>query len=179
MNEWFETLDGLLAAAWDTLAQKPSPEVTLASLSPGGWPEARTVILRGADRSAGICQVHTDLGSTKIAGLRGDDRATLVYWDEPSALQIRLRCHARILTWPATRAAWDKVPDRSQPAYGKQPSPGTPIGDALAYKLTPTPKAFAILRLTVHDIDLLHLGDAHRRAAYSRTSDWQGRWLSP
>lgn len=179
MSEWYETPEGLLAAAWAALAAKPGPEVALATVSPDGWPEARTVILRGADRAAGLCEVHTDRGSSKMDSLRATPRAALVLWDPGPALQIRMQGGVEILTGAETRSAWDKVPDRSQTAYGKRPSPGTVIPDALAYDLTPGPEAFAILRLTVQQIDVVHLGADHRRAAFAREDAWRGRWLSP
>ena len=69
MSDWCETLDGLRDQLWDTLVQgvvdrnHPARHPTLATLSPDGWPEARTVVLRGADQIAGLISTFTDLHS--------------------------------------------------------------------------------------------------------------------
>ena len=177
MSDWFESLPGLWEAGWEALSEKG--EVVLATVSPSGWPEARSVILRRADREAARCEVHTDAGSGKIGSLDACPRAALHLWRPEIALQLRLSAEVRILTGDATRAAWDEVPDRSQTAYGKRPAPGTPIAEALAYELTPGPEAFAILSLEVQEVDALHLGAQHRRARFDRGSGWRGPWLAP
>jgi pyridoxamine 5'-phosphate oxidase len=74
---------------------------------------------------------------------------------------------------------WARVPDPSRQSYGVTPPPGTPIADALAYAKTPDPASFAVLRLTVQEADLLHLGDVHRRAKFTRTGAWAGQWIAP
>jgi len=175
MSEWFDTPDGFWERGWRLMTR--GREVTLASLSEDGWPEARTVILRAAE--PGSCEVHTDLGSSKVASLRSTPRAALHLWDAESALQLRLRSEVEIVTGEPARAAWDKVPEPSQTAYGKRPVPGTEISSALNYALTPGPENFAILRLNVVSVDMLHLGQDHRRVAFARADGWQGRWLSP
>jgi pyridoxamine 5'-phosphate oxidase len=78
--------------AWFALAaeQAPLPEaVTLASVDADGAPDARMVLLKGAD-AAGL-RFFTNYGSAKAAQLDLDRRAALVvYWRELDR-QVRFR----------------------------------------------------------------------------------------
>ncbi|MBR2654885.1 MAG: pyridoxamine 5'-phosphate oxidase family protein [Loktanella sp.] len=185
MNNWFETLDGMRAQAWDLFAAgvrdatHPCRLPTICTVTPDGWPEARTMVLRGADPVAGVVMLHTDLYSTKLASLRQTPRVALHVWDAAAALQIRLQAEVTISSGDSVRALWDKIPDHARQSYGVTPPPGTAIADALDYVKSPDPATFAVLACRVMQVDLVHLGDRHRRAAYSRSDDWAGQWLSP
>lgn len=185
MSEWYETLTGLHGRVWDTLARgvadarHPARLPTFATLSPDGWPEARTVVLRAADTAAYSVTLHTDLYSDKITSLRHNPRAALHIWDANQALQIRLQATVTIESGNATRALWDRVPDHAQQSYGVTPPPGTPLPSALGYVKSPDPDSFAVLECAITHVDAVHLGTQHRRAAFSWGSDWVGQWLSP
>lgn len=185
MSEWFETKDGLWAKAWGILgrgvadAKHPARRPTFATVSPDGWPEARTVVLRSADQGAAEVTVHTDLYSDKIQSLKSNPRAALHIWVPQQNLQIRLQADVTILSGAATRPLWDKIPDHAQQSYGVTPPPGTKIDTGLEYVKDPDPATFAVLVCRLTFVDLVHLGDNHRRASFSRGGDWQGQWLSP
>lgn len=185
MTDWFATLDGLHEHVWDTLetgvrdAAHPARRPTLATVSPTGWPEARTVVLRSANRDGGVLTIHTDLYSDKIASLRANPRAALHVWDAEQALQIRLQVDVAIESGPDLLPLWHSIPDHAQQSYGVTPPPGQPIVTALDYVKQPDPATFAVLHCTVAHMDLVHLGAAHRRAAFSRERHWIGQWLSP
>lgn len=185
MTDWFETLDGLHARVWETLATgvsdagHPARRPTLASVSPTGWPEARTVVLRSVDRDAGNLTVHTDLHSDKIASLRATPRAALHVWDAEQALQIRAQAEVTIQSGPDVLDLWQRIPDHAQQSYGVTPPPGRPIETALDYVKEPDPATFAVLLCQITHIDAVHLGADHRRAAFSRDRHWGGQWLSP
>jgi hypothetical protein len=179
------TLPEMLARGWALLtghiADRPGPggHPSLATLGPDGWPETRTVVLRGADPEAGSVEVHTDLHSAKVAGLRRDPRAQLLLWDPETALQLRLWLTVTIQSGLEVAAAWARVPDPSRQAYGTAPPPGTPIAAPFAYDKPGSGEAFAILTGRVERIDLVHLGPRHLRAAYHRADSWAGQWLAP
>lgn len=185
MTNWFESLDGLWLRMWQTLrrgvsdAAHPARLPTFATLSPDGWPEARTVVLRSADKTAGLVTVQTDLKSAKVASLNATPRAALHVWDRQQDLQLRLQTEVDISHGAQVREIWDKVPDLSRQSYGISPPPGTPIPAALSYEKEPDPDTFAVLTCRIVSADLVHLGDDHRRAAFARSSDWAGQWLSP
>jgi pyridoxamine 5'-phosphate oxidase len=185
MSEWFATLPGLLGGLWDCLAEgvarreAPARHVVLATVGLDGGPAARTVVLRGADRAAGVVEVHTDLHSAKVAELRRDGRAAVVVWDGERRLQARLSCVVTVLAGDAVAAVWAQVPDPSRQSYGVVPAPGTPVAGALAYDRQADGAVFAVLRCVLHQVDLVHLGEVHRRAEFARVDGWAGRWLVP
>lgn len=182
---WAERLDTLLDTAWARLVRgvrdkrAPARHVTLATLGMGGWPQARTVVLRGADKAAARLEVHTDLRSTKAAELQADTRATLHVWDPRVHLQIRAEVRADLLSGSQVLERWGRVPEGSRMAYGSTPAPGQPIAEALNYSKNPTAQDFAVVIFLVQAFDLVHLGRDHRRARFERADGWAGAWLAP
>lgn len=185
MAQWFETTKGLWSACWrqlvvDAVQLKPNARTVLATIGLHGGPEARMVVLRGADRAAGSVAVHTDSGTTKIAELHADPRASLHIWNEQAQLQMRLRGAVRIATGDGAGSAWARVPDGSRSNYGVTPTPGTVIAASDAYKRVPDPARFTVLTLEIAEMDVVHLSDDyHRRVLYRRDDGWQGQWLAP
>lgn len=185
-HPWALDLDTLHYHAWQRLIRgvrdrhAPARHPTLATVSADGFPQARTVVLRAADRSRQHLEIHTNLFSAKVEELRQTPVAALHVWDSGSSLQIRLLADVTIITGADAAAAWSAVPDRSRRAYSSDHRPGKPIASALDYEQTPDPQAFAVLRMELRQMELLHLGNQHhRRALFSRDDDWAGKWLVP
>ena len=184
-HPWATTLEGLHDQAWQRLIRgvadrrAPARHPTFATLSPDGWPEARTVVLRAADRATAMIEVHTDIHSAKVAALQATPRAALHVWEAGAHLQIRLTTTVTILSGVDVAEAWARVPDPSRQSYGTQPPPGQPIPTALAYAKPGDPQSFAVLRCAVQAMDLVHLGPQHRRARFARADGWAGQWLAP
>lgn len=184
IHPWAEELESLHAHAWrcltrgvrDRLSQARHP--TLATVSTQGWPEVRTVVLRRADQSSAQLDIHTHMRSPKVSDLRATPVAALHVWDASSRLQIRLHADAEVTGGDEVAQTWLAVPDASRTAYGVS-TPGIDIPSAMAYDPTPDPTAFAVVRLSVRVMDLLHLGTQHRRARFTRDEHWVGRWLVP
>ena len=185
MNEWFKTLDGLLETCWSELklgvahSHHPARNANLATVDKNGLPKVRTVVLRRADQNQSELDVHTDLRSDKISDLRANPVASLLFWLPDQRLQLRLSCQVAIESGSTVRDLWNKVPQHSRVAYGSTPPPGTPIDNALSYERVPNPDDFAVLVCQINEIDVLHLGDDHRRARYTKKRDWDGEWLAP
>ncbi|MEM8794612.1 MAG: pyridoxamine 5'-phosphate oxidase family protein [Pseudomonadota bacterium] len=184
MNE-FNSLADFLDKAWQLLGRgvadrrAPSRHPTFATVSPRGDPEARTVVLRAADREMATLDVHTDTKSAKFEALKKYPAAELHIWEPKPRIQIRLLTEVELLTEAITLSAWDKVPPKSRDSYGIEPAPGSAIAGAFEYTKTPDQSRFSVLRCSVKSIDLLHLGDQHQRAKYLRSDNWQGTWLAP
>lgn len=184
-HPWAASLEGLHTQVWQRLVRgvgdrhAPARHPTFATVSPDGWPEARTVVLRGADKGDAMVEVYTDLHSAKVAALRANPRAALHIWEASAHLQIRLAVTVTILSGDAVAQIWAKVPDPSRQSYGTAPAPGQPIADALAYDKPGDPASFAVLRCIVQAMDVVHLGPQHRRAAFTRADGWAGQWLAP
>lgn len=182
---WAADLSDLYAQVWIRLVRgvrdrrAPTRHPTLATVTPDGKPQARTVVLRAADKATGSLDIHTDLQSAKVSEVRNMPFAALHVWDEAARLQMRLEATVTILTGADAAAIWGNVPEVSRQSYGSLPAPGQPIELALGYTKQPDPASFAILRLTVQTIDAVHLGPDHRRARFDRDTGWVGTWLAP
>ena len=184
-HPWATQLETLLAQVWTRLVRgvgdrhAAARHPTLATVSPEGLPEARTVVLRAADAGMGALDIHTDLRSAKVAALLATPRAELHVWDMSGHLQIRIAATVSILTGAPVADIWARVPDPSRQSYGTQPAPGQPIAESLGYEKPADPTVFAVLRCTAQSIDVLHLGPQHRRARFDRADAWAGQWLAP
>lgn len=184
MTDWWLQTDTLRAQAWTLLARgvadrrAAARHPVLATVSPAGWADARTVVLRAAVAESALLTVHTDSASGKVAGLRANPHCTLLVWDAKAHLQIRIRARARITL--GDPEAWAQVPESARLVYGGTPPPGTPLDDPEDHVAGPDPARFAVIDCEAEEIDLLHLGqDRHRRARYARTDGWRGQWIAP
>lgn len=184
-HPWACDLSQLYAEVWLRLTRgvhdrhAPARHPTLATVTPEGRPQARTVVLRAADKPAGTLDVHTDLQSAKVQDLRATPFAALHVWDDSAHLQLRLEARVTILTGQDVAAIWAGVPAASRLSYGSTPAPGQPVAQALTYAKASDPASFAVLRLQILTLDALHLGPNHRRARFDRETEWAGTWLAP
>ena len=156
-----------------------SRQVALATVSMDGRPEARTVVLRDVSRASSILRVNTDVVSAKITSLGAHPFAELLYWNAETVLQLRLKARVEIMRGDETASIWPSIPRESRSNYGSNPETGTPISNVFDYEKLGLPQNFAILTFHVDDIDVVELGDRHRRAHFNRQSDWVGQWIVP
>lgn len=184
-HPWACDLPQLYTEVWTRLIRgvhdrhAPARHPTLATVNPEGRAQARTVVLRAADKRLGTLDIHTDLRSAKVGDLRATPFAALHVWDSSAHLQMRLEASVTILSGGDVAAIWEGVPTSSRLSYGITPAPGQPIQKSLDYAKTPNADFFAVLRFEVATIDALHLGPDHRRARFDRQKDWAGVWLAP
>jgi pyridoxamine 5'-phosphate oxidase len=135
--------------------------------------------LRGAFRSSSVLEVHTDIATSKVVALQRNPTAAFHVWVPRADLQIRLTCLVEIQTGTDTDPQWDRIPAASRVSYGTFPTPGSPISDAYGYEKPSDRSRFAVLKCSLFEIDLVHLGARHRRAGFVRENDWAGTWLAP
>lgn len=185
-DHWSGTLAGFHAQAWKRLARgvadrrAAARHLTLATVGLDGGAEARTVVLRAADRADGMLELHTDRDSEKVAELHGNPAASLHVWDSRVRLQIRLRVLIRCLQGALANERWQQVPAVSRWAYGGNPAPGGLIDEPVDYRAGTDGDRFMLLLCTVQSMDLLHLGEGgHRRALFQRADGFAGSWLAP
>ena len=178
-------LSAYLDEAWQHLgrgvadSRSPARYPTFATTASDGTPEARTVALRGANRSAGIVEVHTDVETDKVRALRDLPVAALHIWLPRANLQIRMTANVNIHTGPDVEGSWTRVPPASRVSYGTLPAPGTPISDVYDYEKPPERARFAVLQCHLCKIYLVHLDTRHRRAIFKKDDDWKGAWVAP
>jgi pyridoxamine 5'-phosphate oxidase len=138
---------------------------------------------------------HADTRSPKIAEVARDGRATVLGYDAPARLQLRLSGTAWVETNTAEAdAAWAKAALFSRRCYLSEHAPGAalpgPASGVPADLENAAPTAarsesgravFSILKIEVSELDwyfLAHQG--HRRAVFSWRNDaWSAQWLAP
>jgi hypothetical protein len=135
----------------------PARHPTLATVGPHG-PEARTLVLRAADRAAARLELHTDLTSPKMAQIGADPRVALHVWVPEDRLQIRMRATVEVL--PGDPALFGRLPPEARANYGNDPA------------------RFGVVRLSLREIDALILDDPHRRWLLT-APDWRARAIAP
>lgn len=177
-----DTLPDFLNAAWTMLGRGTADAKAAANrptLATAG-PELRTVVLRAADRGQGTLDIHSDARAGKIAQISADTNVALHVWDAKANLQIRMRGAAILHIDDAeAQSAFDALPEHGQAIYRIAPDPGVPLTDPDATSQT-GPARFALIRITLREIELLHLARArHSRALYTRAEEWRGTWLVP
>lgn len=193
-------LDAAESTAWTMLEAAPaSPGAAfrtpvLATLGPGGAPQARTVVLRGADRDTRELRLFTDSRSPKAAAIRADGRVELAFFDPAGLIQLRAVGRAQVETdGPEADAAWAGAGEGSRVCYLAEAAPGTPLaqpGAGLpahatggarlsARALEPGRAHFALIRVAVARLDWLYLDPAgHRRAIFDYERESRG-WVVP
>lgn len=185
LHSWAADLTTLHDQVWTLLTRgvkdrrAAARHLTLATASRDGKPQARTVVLRAADRGHATLDVHTDIHSAKVAELRATPFAALHVWDSSAHLQMRLNVEVAILTGSDVADVWARVPEVARLSYGSTPAPGQIVANALDYIKQPDQAAFAVLRMTISAMDIVHLGANHRRARFERNDQWAGQWLAP
>jgi len=178
-------LCAFLDEAWGHLQQgvadssSPARYPAFATVAEDGTPEVRTVALRGASRSQSMLEIHTDVLTCKVVALQRSPKAAFLVWLPSANLQIRVTTTVVIQTGSDIEQHWDRVPVASRVSYGTKPTPGTAISDAYAYEKPSERERFAVLMCSVLAMDLVQLGERHRRAGFNNENDWVGEWLAP
>jgi len=180
------TTDEMLTRIWAEIGNLDTPRngygglVTLATVSADHGPELRQVVLRRADRTASMVEVFTDSTTRKIIEIRAKPQVSLLIWQPEDQLQIRLRGTASIIEGAETQPDWQTLTIAQRGNYGTVPTPGTPIDDSSDFRRVADPARLAILRISLAEIDAVHLDRPDdRRVLYRRIDDWRGQWLAP
>mgnify|MGYP006421795365 CR=1 FL=1 len=185
LHEWARSLDTLQEQAWKRLGRgvadrrAPARHPTLATVDREGMPQARTVVLRAADPDPASLKVYTDRYADKVDEVSAHPYAAIHVWDNTAHLQLRLTGGVAIHTGAAIEPIWSQLSDHARNCYGFHPASGQSMSEALAYDVQPDPGSFAVLELMIQRMDVLHLGNRHRRAQFSRSDDWAGQWVVP
>lgn len=149
----------------------------LATVDPQGAPQARTVVLRGADAHALQLVFFTDSRSPKVAELQANPDAALVFWSRRLQWQLRVGVRAVVQTeGQQVDAAWARVGQSAAAGdYLSAQAPGSVV-DAATTSGT-AQHHFAVVTAQVEHWDWLELSrDGHRRA---RVVDRGVEWLVP
>ncbi len=193
-------LDAAETMAWDLLEngaksfKQPFHTPVLATVDEDGAPQARTIVMREADRETRILRGNTDQRAPKARQLAAESRVQLLFYDVDVKVQIRVTAKAEFLTggdrrneaWVAS-APGSKVCYLAQGAPGSEhdgPTSGLPDfadnGQRVANsELEAGLKNFAIIVFHVEALDWLYLDSkGHRRAQFDYASG-ESRWVIP
>ena len=194
LPDFYSDLDLSFDHAWTLLetgvheGASPLHTPTLATIGADGVAEARTVVLRDADRTAATLRIHTDRRSRKAEELSRDPRCSIHCYDSVRKIQLRLLGTASLHTDDDVSAsAWTASQPHSKVCYHQIEAPGTVLIDPNLTSsqheedLDAGQANFCAVLITLEQIEwvyLHHLG--HRRARWSRVGpDWIGTWLAP
>lgn len=149
----------------------------LATTGLDGLPQARTVVLRGADARALQLTFFTDSRSPKVAELQVAPSAALVFWSQRLSWQLRVRVGTRVHTAGAlVDAAWSRVSQSAAASdYLSPHPPGSPLHPPTAD--TAGTHHLAVVTARIEQLDWLELArEGHRRA---RLTPDTIEWLVP
>jgi general stress protein 26 len=190
--------DALAEEAWTRLQQAgddpdhPMRTLVLATVCAAGAPEARLMVLRGADRRLGKLWFYTDRRSEKVEHLRRQPQVTAVTYDPEEGVQLRVRGTAGVDESGALADQhWSQVGMAVRALYASPDTPGRPLrqpdprlmgvkrsidagGEAAARG------NFAVIEITVDAIEWLQIVEGEqRRAIMFAATDWAVQALAP
>ncbi|MEI6430724.1 MAG: pyridoxamine 5'-phosphate oxidase family protein [bacterium] len=170
-DEW----EGVWNALRDGVATRKSPfhTFTLATVNEEGEPDARTVILRGADETERVIACQGDIRSPKFRQTRLHSTVVAVLYSVPDKRQIRLRGSAEIRHEDThTEARWSRMYPMSREVYRTPFAPGELLSGDSSQISDPVPLEqayhhFATIQIKITEIDTLFLSaDGHRRTRF-------------
>ena len=194
----FETLEDvrsdcatrLIRAARDRKSPMHTPVIVTGDV------DARVMVLRAFDAATWTLRLHTDARSPKAQVIAADPRVAVLGYDKGAKVQIRARGTGRIVTdGPEADSAWQASTNFARRCYlgegpgaiADAPTSGLPPefegAEPDDAQLIPARENFAVLLITLTDLDWLYLAHTgHVRAQFTRSDggpEWGGRWVSP
>jgi hypothetical protein len=193
---WQETSRELTEAV--KRGRHPWHLMTLATISPTGLPQARTVVLRRFESSLPALFFHTDYRSPKVQELRESaGKAQLLLYSPESKRQLRCDVTINLHHEDAlTRTKWDEARDSSRRCYLVNPAPSANLTERSNtlpetwQKTVPTKEEaasgypnFTVAECRIHRADILQLNaQGGERCALEFSNDGtiqSAEWLAP
>lgn len=83
---------------------------TLATVDDQGFPQARSVVLRSANRTSNELRIFTDARTPKCQHLQQQPKAALQFWSKRLNWQLRVRLDTQVITeGKDVEAAWQRI----------------------------------------------------------------------
>ena len=149
---------------------------------------ARTLVLRGVDKTAQTLRFHTDKRSKKIEQINVNQDALVHIYSQHDKLQLRLKSVLSLhVSEPLVDEAWEKSYGMSKICYQVSDTPGSVIKKPDGYEYLPEVNHdgkdnFIVILAKIVEIEWLYLScDGHRRAKFShnRNNELEVTWLVP
>lgn len=168
----------------------------VATVHADGVPQQRVMILRDVDWTSRELRFHTDRRSAKVSQISTGPLASILIYDEPSKVQLRITGSIRIETGGIAEAAWASSTTFARRCYMAEFAPGSvsaiPTSGLPEWiegkqpeeiQLNDARGNFAALIVTIDSLEWLYLANVgHRRAHWQwddTALDWSGCWLVP
>lgn len=190
----------LWQAAWQLLTRANNDRkhafrtASVSSVRPDGTPNARTVVMRKADREAGTIRLYTDLRSDKMTDLEAGAQLHWLLWDPKKQLQFGASGSVKRLERSRELELFGQLPKHGRKAYATVDGPGTPLAEN-ADGLPPNWEAldesetdyaaanFCVLETVLERAEVLSLertqGHRRIRATKDGSGSWVTEWIVP
>jgi len=155
--------------------------------------DGRIVVLRKSDQSNNLLQYHSDIRSNKIAMLRKNKNASMLFYDKEEKIQVRLKVECTINhDNEITKESWLKTGHISRKCYLVDNGPGTesptPTSglktelDNFKFSMEQSEegyKNFTVIQNKIKSMEWLYLAaNGHRRAKFDFEKN-KKYWLVP
>lgn len=155
--------------------------------------DGRIVVLRKSDQINNLLQYHTDIRSDKIAKLKLNKNAAMIFYDKEEKIQVRLKVECVINhNNKITKESWLKTQHISRKCYLVDEGPGTksdtptsglrPELDNFEFTFEQSEqgyKNFTVIQCNIKSMEWLYLAaKGHRRARFDLALN-QKTWLTP
>ena len=155
--------------------------------------DGRIVVLRKSDRENNIIQYHSDIRSNKIAKLKSNKNAAMLFYDKEEKIQVRLKVECVVNHEnDITKQSWLKTGHMSRKCYLVDNGPGTesnnptsglkPELDNFEFTMEQSEagyKNFTVIQCKIQNMEWLYLAaKGHRRARFDLESS-KNTWLIP
>ena len=159
--------DTLTRAVTDRKSDWRIPQ--LATISPDGYPNVRSVVLRACLWDNGLyVEVHSHRQTQKIRDILANACVSLVFWSPQTEQQLRLWGFAEVsMNSARARASWDAISPSSRALYAVSGKPGQPVSTQSRYCVDYD--GFALITVKVTRTDYL---DLNQRPHFRETAEW-------
>ena len=155
--------------------------------------DGRIVVLRKSDQSNNLVQYHSDIRSNKIAKLKNNKNASMLFYDKEEKIQVRLKVECTVNhDSEITKESWLKTGHMSRKCYLVDNGPGTesstptsglkPGLDNFEFTMEQSEngyKNFTVIQCKIKSIEWLYLAaKGHRRAKFDLENNKE-HWLVP
>ena len=155
--------------------------------------DGRIVVLRKSDQSNNLVQFHSDIRSDKIAKLKNNKNASMLFYDKEEKIQVRLKVECTInYNNKITKESWSKTQHISRKCYLVENGHGTespnptsglnPELDNFEFTMEQSEegyKNFTVIQCRIKSMEWLYLAaKGHRRARFEIDNNKES-WLVP
>jgi len=155
--------------------------------------DGRIVVLRKSDQSNNLIQYHSDIRSNKIAKLKNNKNASMLFYDKDEKIQVRLKVECTVNhDNEITEESWLKTGHMSRKCYLVDNGPGTespsptsglkPELDNFEFTMEQSEagyKNFTVIQCKIQNMEWLYLAaKGHRRAKFDLENNKE-HWLVP